>query len=432
MANRCAQAQSLPGAGLPPADSSLAPPRCPAQEIHAKIMSLRFEDCKVYISNVDSQSSAEGGIIVQVIGEMSNANGPWRKFAQTFFLAGQHNGYFVLNDICRYIKEEGDEILDAPAAAPAQAEVSADTPVSLPPAASVESVLFEDKSTSQQQVPETEPAAQAGPSAETEQQASADNSFTFHSEALNAAQSPEASQEKEAEGTKEQEAPESEAPQADEAKEPAPAAAGEPPVADRAEAAPAATAAVAAEQRSDEAKPSPAATAEAAAAPTVPAVPATETPAAPPSSTAAPTSPAPAAPATPAAPAAPKSWASLAASNSTKWGKVSSENKGVSATTSAVRPAFPQHNRARTAADAFFAIPDRLSCRAPACSGRCCGFDPETGAAVQRSCPRRQDPVVLRQGCRRAGDGPAPAGHPDVSLRTPEGDGHCPQRKWLI
>lgn len=29
-------------------------------------MSLAFEDCKVYISNVDSQSSAEGGIIVQV------------------------------------------------------------------------------------------------------------------------------------------------------------------------------------------------------------------------------------------------------------------------------------------------------------------------------------------------------------------------------
>ena len=38
-------------------------------------MSLGFEDCKVYISNVDSQSSAEGGIIVQVIGEMSNRGG---------------------------------------------------------------------------------------------------------------------------------------------------------------------------------------------------------------------------------------------------------------------------------------------------------------------------------------------------------------------
>lgn len=95
-------------------------------------MSIGFEDCKVYISNVDSQSSAEGGIIVQVstrsddstlasqvttwltmicshaqvLGEQANSGGPWRKFAQTFFLAEQPNGYFVLNDICRYLKEE--------------------------------------------------------------------------------------------------------------------------------------------------------------------------------------------------------------------------------------------------------------------------------------------------------------------------------------
>ena len=76
-------------------------------------MSLGFENCKVFISNVDSQSSAEGGIIVQVIGEMSNAGGPWRKFAQTFFLAEQPSGYYVLNDIFRYLKEEEDEAEEA-------------------------------------------------------------------------------------------------------------------------------------------------------------------------------------------------------------------------------------------------------------------------------------------------------------------------------
>lgn len=79
------------------------------QEIHEKIMSLDFEDCKVFVSTVDSQSSAENGIVVQVVGELSNRGGPWRKFAQTFFLAEQPNGYFVLNDIFRYIKEESDE-----------------------------------------------------------------------------------------------------------------------------------------------------------------------------------------------------------------------------------------------------------------------------------------------------------------------------------
>jgi len=55
---------------------------------------------------VDAQSSANGGIIIQVIGEMSNRKEPWRKFVQTFFLAEQPNGYFVLNDIFRFLKEE--------------------------------------------------------------------------------------------------------------------------------------------------------------------------------------------------------------------------------------------------------------------------------------------------------------------------------------
>ncbi|KAF8900360.1 hypothetical protein CPB85DRAFT_1439543 [Mucidula mucida] len=76
------------------------------QEIHAKITSIGFEDCKVFIHSVDAQSSANGGIIIQVIGEMSNRNDPWRKFVQTFFLAEQPNGYFVLNDIFRFLKEE--------------------------------------------------------------------------------------------------------------------------------------------------------------------------------------------------------------------------------------------------------------------------------------------------------------------------------------
>ncbi|KAL7422294.1 hypothetical protein Q5752_002940 [Cryptotrichosporon argae] len=79
------------------------------QEIHERIVALGFDDCKVYIHSIDSQSSAGGGIVIQVIGEMSNANGPWRKFAQTFFLAEQPNGYFVLNDIFRYLREEADE-----------------------------------------------------------------------------------------------------------------------------------------------------------------------------------------------------------------------------------------------------------------------------------------------------------------------------------
>lgn len=60
------------------------------------------------MSNVDSQASLNGGIVVQVLGEMSNKGGASHKFAQTFFLAEQPNGYYVLNDIFRFLKEDID------------------------------------------------------------------------------------------------------------------------------------------------------------------------------------------------------------------------------------------------------------------------------------------------------------------------------------
>ncbi|KAI0631141.1 hypothetical protein C8Q77DRAFT_1131569 [Trametes polyzona] len=90
------------------------------QEIHNKITSIGFQDCKVFIHSVDAQSSANGGIIIQVIGEMSNKGEAWRKFVQTFFLAEQPNGYFVLNDIFRFLKEESVEEGDEPEAETAQ------------------------------------------------------------------------------------------------------------------------------------------------------------------------------------------------------------------------------------------------------------------------------------------------------------------------
>ncbi|KAH8111548.1 hypothetical protein DFH11DRAFT_1791526 [Phellopilus nigrolimitatus] len=85
------------------------PPRCVDQEIHQTILQIGFQDCKVFIHSVDAQASAAGGIIIQVIGEMSNRNEAWRKFVQTFFLAEQPNGYFVLNNIFRFLKEESVE-----------------------------------------------------------------------------------------------------------------------------------------------------------------------------------------------------------------------------------------------------------------------------------------------------------------------------------
>ena len=52
---------------------------------------------------------------------MSNKAAPHRKFVQTFVLAEQPNGYFVLNDIFRYINEEEEEEEIEPEA-PAESE----------------------------------------------------------------------------------------------------------------------------------------------------------------------------------------------------------------------------------------------------------------------------------------------------------------------
>ncbi|KXT14715.1 hypothetical protein AC579_6386 [Pseudocercospora musae] len=76
--------------------------------INDKIKDLDFQDCKVRVTNVDSQAS-DTNIVIQVIGELSNRGQPHRKFTQTFVLATQTNGYFVLNDIFRYLVEEEDE-----------------------------------------------------------------------------------------------------------------------------------------------------------------------------------------------------------------------------------------------------------------------------------------------------------------------------------
>ncbi|EXJ88224.1 hypothetical protein A1O1_05154 [Capronia coronata CBS 617.96] len=86
-------------------------PAVGTKAISEKIKALDFQDCKVRVLNVDSQSSYSN-IVVQVIGEMSNKSEPHHKFVQTFVLAEQPNGYFVLNDIFRYLSDEVDEIVE--------------------------------------------------------------------------------------------------------------------------------------------------------------------------------------------------------------------------------------------------------------------------------------------------------------------------------
>lgn len=83
------------------------------ENIHAQISDRKFKDCKVLVSSVDSQASSSGGVVVQVLGEMSNAGLQCHKFCQTFFLAEQPSGYYVLNDIFRFLKEDVDADYDS-------------------------------------------------------------------------------------------------------------------------------------------------------------------------------------------------------------------------------------------------------------------------------------------------------------------------------
>ncbi|KAJ8447914.1 hypothetical protein Cgig2_012049 [Carnegiea gigantea] len=72
--------------------------------INEKIQS--YGSLKAEVKYVDAQESYNGGVIVLVIGSMINVDGSRRGFTQTFFLAPQDKGYYVLNDIFRYL--EGD------------------------------------------------------------------------------------------------------------------------------------------------------------------------------------------------------------------------------------------------------------------------------------------------------------------------------------
>ncbi|KAG6058576.1 hypothetical protein E4U17_007881 [Claviceps sp. LM77 group G4] len=96
------------------------------QQIQERIKALEFLDCKVRVSNVDTQASFDN-IVIQVIGETSNKGDESKKFVQTFVLAQQPSGYFVLNDILRYISEDEEDNSTAPVDTPVESQEPAPT-----------------------------------------------------------------------------------------------------------------------------------------------------------------------------------------------------------------------------------------------------------------------------------------------------------------
>ncbi|CAJ1939730.1 unnamed protein product, partial [Sphenostylis stenocarpa] len=74
-------------------------------EINKKILSLDYTSFRVEILSADAQPSHKDGVVVVVTGCLTGSDNMKRKFTQSFFLAPQDKGYFVLNDIFRYIDE---------------------------------------------------------------------------------------------------------------------------------------------------------------------------------------------------------------------------------------------------------------------------------------------------------------------------------------
>ncbi|WVW83152.1 hypothetical protein I302_105170 [Kwoniella bestiolae CBS 10118] len=268
------------------------------QEIHDRIVAIGYNECKVYIHSIDSQSSANGGIIILVIGEMSNNHQPWRKFTQTFFLAEQPNGYFVLNDIFRYLKEDVDD---------EEEEFEEEIPEPQPQAGAeptpapvdIETKPAEQVTQEPAKAPEPEPEPITAP-AEVQEQAVPEEATVASVPDKDVAPS-----------------------------EPAPAV--EEPV-------------TSAPPPPAEASPAPTPAAPKAAASPAPA-PATPSPAP------APAAAAPAPPAQPAAPPKPKTWASLAASGGKAWSSAVVSNQAAASSAPAPAPtAAPKKEEAAPAA----------------------------------------------------------------------------------
>lgn len=75
------------------------------KEIHDMIVSLDYQNFKVQIFSADTQASYNNGLTILVTGCLIGKDNVRRKFTQSFFLAPQDKGYFVLNDILRYVDE---------------------------------------------------------------------------------------------------------------------------------------------------------------------------------------------------------------------------------------------------------------------------------------------------------------------------------------
>lgn len=117
-------------------------------EIHKKVMALSFCNCHTKIRHVDAHATLNEGVVVQVMGELSNNMQPMRKFMQTFVLAPEGtvaNKFYVHNDVFRYQDEVfGDSDSEPPEESEDEVE-EIEERVPSPDAAPEESAPFYDQ-----------------------------------------------------------------------------------------------------------------------------------------------------------------------------------------------------------------------------------------------------------------------------------------------
>ncbi|KAK1259934.1 hypothetical protein QJS04_geneDACA023340 [Acorus gramineus] len=90
------------------------------QAIDKKITSMDYVEYRAEIKTVDAQESLDGGFLVLVTGQLTGKDEVRRSFTQSFFLAPQEKGgYFVLNDIFRYVEDPRTPAQLVPQASPA-------------------------------------------------------------------------------------------------------------------------------------------------------------------------------------------------------------------------------------------------------------------------------------------------------------------------
>ncbi|KAM6471529.1 ras GTPase-activating protein-binding protein 1 isoform 1-T1 [Liasis olivaceus] len=148
-------------------------------DIHKKVLSLNFKDCRTKIRHVDAHATINDGVVVQVMGELSNNTQPMRRFMQTFVLAPEGsvaNKFYVHNDIFRY----QDEVFgDLNAEPPEESEEEAEEPEErqqTPEAVADDSAAYYEQSVSsndleeqlEEPVVEPEPEQEAEPEQEPE------------------------------------------------------------------------------------------------------------------------------------------------------------------------------------------------------------------------------------------------------------------------